>query len=63
MLMNIQIIQHLQSQATDKMEIMTRMSQKEAVAMRIITVVTLIFLPATFVSVSFKPVPSEFRAR
>jgi Mg2+ and Co2+ transporter CorA len=27
------------------------MSQKEAIAMRIITVVTLIFLPATFVSV------------
>lgn len=27
-------------------------SQKEAIAMRIITVVTLVFLPATFVSVS-----------
>ena len=27
------------------------MAQKEAVAMRIITVVTLIYLPATFVSV------------
>jgi Mg2+ and Co2+ transporter CorA len=30
-------------------------SQKEAIAMRIITVVTLIFLPATFVSVSSQP--------
>ena len=29
------------------------MAQKEAIAMRIITVVTVIFLPATFVSVSF----------
>lgn len=28
------------------------MAQKEAIAMRIVTVVTLIFLPATFVSVS-----------
>jgi hypothetical protein len=28
------------------------MSQKEAIAVRIITVVTLIYLPATFVSVS-----------
>ena len=28
------------------------MSQREAIAMRIITVVTLIYLPATFVSVS-----------
>ena len=31
-----------------------RLSQKETIAMRIITVVTLIFLPATFVSVSNK---------
>jgi hypothetical protein len=37
------------------MEIMTRMSQREAVAVRIITVVTLIYLPATFVSVSRIP--------
>jgi hypothetical protein len=28
------------------------MAQREAIAMRIITVVTLIYLPATFVSVS-----------
>lgn len=54
------ILQHLQSQATEKMETLTRsmhkigfMSQKEAIAMRIITVVTLIFLPATFVSTFF----------
>jgi hypothetical protein len=54
-------MQHLQSQATEKMEILTEkmhkigsMSQREAVAMKIITVVTLIYLPATFVSVSMK---------
>jgi hypothetical protein len=60
------ILQHLQSQATQKQssatEEMERLTesmhkigmnaQKEAIAMRIITVVTLIFLPATFVSVS-----------
>lgn len=55
----IQILQHLQSQATEQMEDLTRltikigtMSQREAIAVRIITVVTLIYLPATFVSVS-----------
>ncbi|KAH8598326.1 hypothetical protein B0O99DRAFT_539553 [Bisporella sp. PMI_857] len=60
------ILQHLQSQAvekqseaTEKMERLNfsmhkigTMAQKEAIAMRIITVVTLVFLPATFVSVS-----------
>jgi hypothetical protein len=58
--MQVQILQHLQSQATEKMETLTismhkigALSQKEAIAMRIITVVTLIYLPATFVSVSF----------
>jgi hypothetical protein len=62
------ILQHLQSQATqnqseatDEMERLTKsmhfigmIAQKEAIAMRIITVVTLVFLPATFVSVSRK---------
>ncbi|KAL1966202.1 hypothetical protein VTN77DRAFT_4754 [Rasamsonia byssochlamydoides] len=54
------ITQHLQSQATIEMAALTRsmhkmgsMSQKEAIAMRIITVVTLIYLPATFVSTFF----------
>jgi len=53
-------MQHLQSQATEKMEVLTESMQKlgmqahqEAIAMRIITVVTLIYLPATFVSVNF----------
>jgi hypothetical protein len=55
----LQILQHLQSQATEQMEDLTKltikigtMSQREAIAVRIITVVTLIYLPATFVSVS-----------
>jgi Mg2+ and Co2+ transporter CorA len=52
-------LQHIQAQSTEKMEQLTSsmgelgiMAQKEATAMRIITVVTVIFLPATFVSVS-----------
>ena len=54
------ILQHLQTQATGKMEELTNltikigtMSQREAIATRIITVVTLIYLPATFVSTFF----------
>ena len=54
----IQILQHLQAQATEVMEDLTKnmfqvslMGQKDAIAMKIITVVTLIYLPATFVSV------------
>jgi hypothetical protein len=60
------ILQHLQSQATEQqreatmeMERLTKSmhkigmnAQKEQIGMRIITVVTLVFLPATFVSVS-----------
>ncbi|OCT51222.1 hypothetical protein CLCR_08291 [Cladophialophora carrionii] len=49
----ILILQYLQSQASEKMETLTMMAQKEAVAMRIVTVVTLIYLPATFVSTFF----------
>ncbi|KAH8807982.1 hypothetical protein F5884DRAFT_350507 [Xylogone sp. PMI_703] len=54
------VLQHIQAQGTDKMEQLTIsmgelgiMAQKEAIAMRIITVVTVIFLPATFVSTFF----------
>ncbi|RDW91278.1 hypothetical protein BP5796_02443 [Coleophoma crateriformis] len=47
------IREHLQTQATEKMEDLTISNYKEAIAMRIITVVTLIYLPATFVSTFF----------
>jgi len=47
------ILQHLQSQATEKMEKLTEMAQREAISMRVITVVTMIYLPATFVSTFF----------
>ncbi|KFY78085.1 hypothetical protein V498_09195 [Pseudogymnoascus sp. VKM F-4517 (FW-2822)] len=54
------ILQFIQSQGAEKMERLTismhqmgDLSRKEAVAMRIITVVTLIYLPATFVSTLF----------
>jgi hypothetical protein len=57
------VIQQFQSQATDKMEALTvsmwymgALAQKEAIAIRIITWATLIFLPATFVSVSARSV-------
>ncbi|KAH6699840.1 hypothetical protein BKA61DRAFT_582692 [Leptodontidium sp. MPI-SDFR-AT-0119] len=38
------------SEQNDRMAILTEMSQRESIAMRTITVVTLIYLPATFVS-------------
>ncbi|KFZ14320.1 hypothetical protein V502_06140 [Pseudogymnoascus sp. VKM F-4520 (FW-2644)] len=54
------VLQFIQSQGAEKMEQLTismhqmgDLSRKEAVAMRIITVVTLIYLPATFVSTLF----------
>ncbi|KFY48912.1 hypothetical protein V495_00927 [Pseudogymnoascus sp. VKM F-4514 (FW-929)] len=54
------VLQHIHSQATEKMEKLTLsmhqvgdLSRKEAIAMRIVTVVTLIYLPATFVSTLF----------
>ncbi|OBT55668.1 hypothetical protein VE04_06920, partial [Pseudogymnoascus sp. 24MN13] len=47
------IIQHVQIQGAEKMSQIGDLSRKEAVAMRIITVVTLIYLPATFVSTLF----------
>jgi len=49
------ILQHLHTVSTAKMQKLTLLSHKESVVMRIITVVTLVFLPATFVSVSFMP--------
>ncbi|QDS74919.1 hypothetical protein FKW77_004190 [Venturia effusa] len=47
------ILQHLQSQATARMERLNANMEKEAIVMRIITIVTLIYLPATFVSTFF----------
>lgn len=54
------VLQHLSSQATESMESLTRsmynvalLSQTEAAAMRVITVLTLLYLPATFVSTFF----------
>ncbi|KAI0469669.1 hypothetical protein GGR56DRAFT_668482 [Xylariaceae sp. FL0804] len=44
------VLQHLQRQSTENMEDMSRHMEQEAVIVRIITIVTLIYLPATFVS-------------
>lgn len=45
------MVQHLQSQSTERMEILNRNVEKEAIVVRIITIVTLIYLPATLISV------------
>jgi len=50
------VLQHLQSQVSDRTEQLNKNLERETVVMRIITILTLIYLPATFVSVS--PWPS-----
>ncbi|OTA58296.1 hypothetical protein K449DRAFT_436656 [Hypoxylon sp. EC38] len=47
------VIQHLQSQSASRSEQLSRSMEQEQVFMLIITVVTLIYLPATFVSTFF----------
>lgn len=47
------ILQHLQGQVAERTEKLNLNLEREAIVMRIITTVTLIYLPATFVSVSF----------
>ncbi|KAI6083813.1 hypothetical protein F4821DRAFT_244006 [Hypoxylon rubiginosum] len=47
------VIQHLQSQAASRAERLSRNMEQEQVFMLIITVMTLIYLPATFVSTFF----------
>jgi hypothetical protein len=56
------IIQHLQGQATERTEQLNINLEKEAIVMRIVTLVTLFFLPATFVSVSPSAVRDSFLA-
>lgn len=45
------VLQHLQGQAAERTEQLNKNLEREAVVMRIITIVTLLYLPATFVSV------------
>ncbi|KAF1997328.1 hypothetical protein P154DRAFT_441433, partial [Amniculicola lignicola CBS 123094] len=47
------ILQHLQGQASERTEELNKNLEREAIVMRIITIVTLIYLPATFVSTFF----------
>ncbi|KAI1453404.1 hypothetical protein F4805DRAFT_443702 [Annulohypoxylon moriforme] len=47
------VIQHLQSQSAQRSERLGRSMEQEQIFMLVITVVTLIFLPATFVSTFF----------
>jgi hypothetical protein len=46
------VLQHLQGQAADRTEELNKNLEREAVVMRIVTIVTLVYLPATFTSVS-----------
>lgn len=59
---HMQLIQHLQAQVAERTESLTRRQEDlakkaslEAIAVRIITVITLFYLPATFVGVSQIP--------
>ncbi|KAJ6191814.1 hypothetical protein J3E72DRAFT_35523 [Bipolaris maydis] len=47
------VLQHLHRQASDRTEQLNKNLEREAVVMRIITIVTLLYLPATFVSTFF----------
>ncbi|KAJ3578537.1 hypothetical protein NPX13_g2028 [Xylaria arbuscula] len=47
------VVQHFQSQSTENMEKMNSNMEKETVLVRIVTIVTLIYLPATFVSLTW----------
>jgi hypothetical protein len=40
-------------QLTDSMHVIAKKTERETVSMKIITLVTLFFLPGTFISVSF----------
>ncbi|KAI0451729.1 hypothetical protein F5B21DRAFT_485897 [Xylaria acuta] len=44
------VIQHFQSQSSENMEKMNSNMERETILVRIVTIVTLIYLPATFVS-------------
>lgn len=46
------VLQHLQGQAAERTERLNQNLEREAVVMRIVTIVTLVYLPATFTSVS-----------
>jgi Mg2+ and Co2+ transporter CorA len=48
------VVQHLQSQASERTEQLNKNLEREAIVMRVITIVTLLYLPATFVSVSYE---------
>ncbi|KAI4708510.1 hypothetical protein J4E89_006566 [Alternaria sp. Ai002NY15] len=47
------VLQHLQTQVSDRTEQLNKNLERETVVMRIITILTLIYLPATFVSTFF----------
>jgi hypothetical protein len=48
----LQIKQHLQSQTSERLETLNLNMEREAIVMKVVTIVTLVYLPSTFVSVS-----------
>ena len=55
-----QILQHLQSQATEKMENLTTSMRKDSLTVRVIAFLTFLYLPATFVSVTTSPLVLDY---
>jgi hypothetical protein len=51
----VQLLQKIQGRATKRMEDLTTLTYRDTIGMKIITVGTFVFLPATFVSVSSAP--------
>ncbi|PGH11425.1 hypothetical protein AJ80_07103 [Polytolypa hystricis UAMH7299] len=47
------VIQHLQGQAAERTEMLNINLEREAIGMRVVTIATLVYLPATFVSTFF----------
>jgi hypothetical protein len=45
------VVQHLQSQAAEETTNLAKAAQKETIVMRMIAFITVLYLPATFVSV------------
>ena len=50
---NPQVNKHLERQSAERVERLNMNMEREAIVVRIITIVTLIYLPGTFVSVSY----------
>jgi hypothetical protein len=57
----LQVKQHLQSQTSERLETLNLNMEREAIVMKVVTIVTLVYLPSTFVSVRFFCTPLLMR--